>query len=244
MRGSCGVGRVEQTAPPSSSPAASSDAIAARLAEAIHQHRILPGTKLSEDEVGEVYGVSRTVVRASFQRLAHDHLIVLKRNRGAFVAQPSANEAREVFDARQILEPRTARLAAGRATSADIDRLASHIAAEQTALAAGDIGGSLYLSGEFHVEIARLAGQSIICAFVASLVSRSSLIIALYWQRREAICDSHAHDDLLRAIAAGDGAGAESAMAHHLSDLLSSLDLGHPAIPAGSLREALTGQRS
>lgn len=235
---------MEQTAPPSSPSTASSDAIAARLAEAIHQHRVLPGTKLSEDEVGEVYGVSRTVVRAAFQRLAHDHLIVLKRNRGAFVARPSAREAQEVFEARQILEPRTARLAAGRATPADIDRLAGHIAAEQAALAAGDTGRALYLSGGFHVEVARLAGQSIICEFVASLVSRSSLIIALYWQRRQAICDSHAHGDLLHAIAAGDGARAEIAMAHHLSDLLSSLDLGHPAMPAGSLREALTGQRS
>lgn len=71
--------------------------VAARLALAIHEHRLAPGTKLSEDEVGLVYGVSRTVVRAALQRLAHDRLITLRRNRGAFVAQPSIREAREVF---------------------------------------------------------------------------------------------------------------------------------------------------
>lgn len=71
----------------------SSDAIANDLALAIHEHRLPPGSILSEDEVGEVFGVSRTVVRAGLQRLAHDRLVELRRNRGAFVAQPSLREA-------------------------------------------------------------------------------------------------------------------------------------------------------
>ena len=77
-----------------------------RMATAIHEHRLAPGMKLNEDEVGEVYGVSRTVVRAALQKLAHMHLVDLRRNRGAFVAQPTVKEAREVFEARALLEPR------------------------------------------------------------------------------------------------------------------------------------------
>lgn len=215
------------------------ETIAQELALAIHEHRLAPGAKLSEDEVGEVYGVSRTVVRAALQRLAHDRLVELRRNRGAFIAKPSIREAREVFEARALLEPRTAHSAAGRTTDADLDRLRGHIAEEHAALAAGNPGRALYLSGLFHVEIARIADQATIEAFIAQLVARSSLIIALYWQRRAALCESHAHHALLDALARGDGDRAEELMKHHLLDLLSSLDLRNSSSAPRSLREAL-----
>lgn len=218
---------------------ATSEAVAEDLALAIHEHRLPPGTKLSEDEVGEIFGVSRTVIRAAFQKLSHDHLIVLKRNRGAFVAQPTAREAREVFEARALLEPRTARSAAERATPADLAALRRHIDDEHAALHAGDMGRALRLSGLFHIEIARIADQDTICEFITSLISRSSLIISLYWQRRTAICESHAHDALLRALADRDGARAEELMKSHLLDLLSSLDLKSAPEASPSLRAAL-----
>jgi len=213
--------------------------VAARLAEAIHEHRLSPGMKLNEDEVGRIYGVSRTVVRAALQQLAHMRLVSLRRNRGAFVAQPSPREAREVFEARALLEPRLARYAAERAGAADIALLRAHIDEEHKATAAGEPGRALQLSGQFHIEIARIADQSTIAEFVGQLVSRSSLIIALYWQRRAALCESHAHDALLGALAAGDSTLAEDLMRGHLTDLLSSLDLRAQAAPAASLQEAL-----
>ncbi|WP_439648156.1 GntR family transcriptional regulator [Celeribacter halophilus] len=213
--------------------------VAESLAMAIHEHRLSPGMKLSEDEVGEIYGVSRTVVRAALQQLAHDRLVELKRNRGAFVAQPSVKEAREVFEARALLEPRTAKSAAERATSEDIKVLQNHIDEEHEALEAGDTGRALNLSGMFHIEIARIADQTTIADFITQLVSRSSLIIALYWQRRTALCESHAHDALIKALARHDGAAAEELMQHHLLDLLTSLDLrDQPSVPR-SLKEAL-----
>ena len=213
--------------------------VAERLETAIHEHRLTPGMKLNEDEVGEIFGVSRTVVRAALQRLAHLRLVDLKRNRGAFVAQPTVKEAREVFEARALLEPRTARSAAERITPADTRILQRHIDDEHAALHAGDTGRALNLSGRFHIEIARIADQATIADFIAQLVSRSSLIIALYWQRRAALCESHAHDALIKAISSGDGARAEELMQSHLLDLLTSLDLrAHGSAPQ-SLREAL-----
>lgn len=217
----------------------SSATVAARLAEAIHDHRLIPGMKLNEDEVGVIYGVSRTVVRAALQELAHNHLVELRRNRGAYVAQPSVKEAREVFEARALLEPRTARSAAERTTEADIAALRAHIVAEHAALDAGETGRALQLSGQFHVEIARIADQRTIAEIVAQLVARSSLIIALYWQRRTALCESHAHDQLLRALAARDGALAEDLMKSHLLDILTSLDLRDQSSQPRSLEEAL-----
>ncbi len=215
------------------------ESIAGRLARAIHEHRLAPGTKLVEDELGAIFGVSRTTVRAALQELAHERLVTLRRNHGASVAQPSVREAREVFEARALLEPRTARSAAERATKEDISRLQRHIDDEHSALAEGDPGRALRLSGLFHIDIARIADQDTICAFVTQLVSRSSLVIALYWQRRNALCESHAHDALLRALAAGDGALAEDLMKGHLLDLVTSLDLRNAPAAASSLRDAL-----
>lgn len=217
----------------------SETAIVAGLSLAIHEHRLAPGTKLSEDEVGEIYGVSRTVARAALRELAHVRLVTIRPNRGAFVAQPSVREAREVFEARALLEPRTARSAAERASPEGLARLAAGIDAEHAALAAGEPGRALHHSGQFHVEIARMADQETILGFISTLVARSSLIIALYWQRRTALCESHAHHALLAALEARDGERAEELMKGHLLDLISSLDLRAQPSPALSLKEAL-----
>ena len=215
------------------------DEIAAYLEQAIHEHRLPPGSKLGESEIGEIFGVSRTTVRAALQSLAHGRLVEIKRNRGALVAQPTVREAREVFEARALLEPRTARSAAARVTDADIAALKAHIDAEHAAIAAGEDGLALSLSGRFHIEIARIADQDTIAEFIAQLVSRSSLIIALYWQRRAALCESHAHHALLSALTARDGDLAEDLMKSHLLDLVSSLDLRNKSSVPSSLKEAL-----
>lgn len=224
-------------APPLPSAA---DRISAALELAIHEHRLSPGTKLGEDEIGEIYNVSRTVVRAALQSLAHSQLIVLQRNKGAHVAKPSLREAREVFEARELLEPRTARSAAGYATPGDVAILEHHIEEEHAAMAAGEIGQALSLSGRFHIEIARIAGQETVSQFIGTLISRSSLIIALYWRQEAALCESHAHHALVKAIADGDGARAEALMQSHLVDLHSALDLRERHAQTASLRELLS----
>ena len=85
-----------------------------------------------------------------------------------------------------------------------------------------------------------MADQATIEAIISELVARSSLIIALYWQRRAALCESHAHHALLQAFAAGDGTLAEDLMKSHLLDLLTSLDLRERGSVPQSLREALS----
>lgn len=219
--------------------AASAETVATALSLAIHEHRLAPGTKLGEDEIGEIFGVSRTVVRAALQSLGHIQMVEIHRNRGAFVAQPSLREAREVFEARELLEPRTARSAAMLAKPDDVDLLKRHIADEHTALADHDQGRALRLSGQFHIEIARIADQSTIAAFIEALIARSSLIIALYWRRESALCESFAHHALVEAIARGDGKNAEELMRSHLIDLHSALDLRERPAVARSLKDAL-----
>ena len=195
------------------------------LKRAVLSHQLAPGTKLPEDELATIYSVSRTVIRTALQALAHDRLARLEPNRGAFVARPSKDEAREVFEARALIEPRAAALAAERANPADENRLRLHLLEERRAIEEGRDSDAIMLSARFHVAIAEIAQHSILCEFITELVSRSSLIISLYWDRHDTICERHAHHALLDAIVGHQAEKASTLMTSHLVDLLSGLDL-------------------
>ena len=102
-------------------PAMSSERIAEALERAIVEHRLPPGAKLPEDEIGEHYGVGRTVVRGALQRLAHGGLVTLRRHKGASVAEPGLREAREVFEARALVEAVATRSAGVRSSEVSSD---------------------------------------------------------------------------------------------------------------------------
>ena len=218
---------------------ATAEEITAQLTDAVHEHRLKPGAKLREDEVGDVFGVSRTVVRQALRAMEFEGLLKIEKNRGAFVSKPTLNEAREVFQARALLEPSTARAAAERASADDIALLEQHIKQEHEALDRGQSGLALKLSGDFHLEIARIADQQTIEQFLKQLVSRSSLVIALYWKRRNALCESNAHHALVDALRNHDGSSAEDLMKGHLLDIYSQLDLRDHDEGSTSLKEAL-----
>jgi DNA-binding GntR family transcriptional regulator len=213
------------------------------LREAIISRRIAPGTKLPEDELGGIYEVSRTVVRAALQALAQDRLIRLEPNRGAFVAQPSRKEAREVFEARGLIEPKLAAMAACNATPDDVAMLREHLARERTALDSQNDSEAISRSARFHILIAQIADQSVLTDVVADLVSHSSLIIALYWAKRETTCRCDAHGQLVEAIAAADAETAASLMKHHIADLLEGLDLSLSEPSAPKLADMLRSPR-
>lgn len=211
------------------------------IRSAILGHSVTPGMKLPEDELGEIYSVSRTVIRAALQALALDHLVTIEANRGAFVAKPTRLEAREVFEARALLEPKVAAMAAEIAKPADIALLERHMEEEHAAVAAGRDGEAVHLSGQFHVAIAEIASHSIYIDFVRRLCSRSSLIVALYWRRRDAICEHHAHHELVNAIARHKPKDASELMVSHLVDLFSGLDLSEREPAARRLSDILKG---
>ncbi len=202
---------------------------------AILEHRLHPGTKLGEDEIGTIFGASRTIVRAALQSLAHEGIVVIEKNRGAFIASPSLDEAVEVFEARKLIEATLARRAAERATSQDIDDLKHKMSEERAALARGEESTAIRLSGEFHLEIARIANHRTFEDFLRELVARSSLILLLYRRHKAQVCGTDHHVELVNAIAAGDGDHASALMLEHLDEIEAGLDLvedknGPPAL--------------
>jgi DNA-binding GntR family transcriptional regulator len=183
---------------------------------AVMRHRLPPGTKLTEASLCELFRVSRTLVRKALLRLAHDHILELRHNRGAVVASPSPQDTREIFAARRAIEAAIVPLVVGRAGKADLTRLRQHIRDEHAAFRKGDRSKWIRLTGEFHLALAAVAGNGVLRRYLSELVSRCSLIIALYDPPQRAFCDNHEHDGLIAAIAKGDVAGAVRLMDKHL----------------------------
>jgi DNA-binding GntR family transcriptional regulator len=161
-------------------PGLRDESIHLELSRAIVDHRIPPGTALQEDALSTAFGVSRTVIRKVLQKLSHERLVDLAPNKGATVARPSAEEAKEVFDARRLIEKILVERVVAAADDGSIDELGKLVAAEKSAFDTGDKALRLNLSGDFHRQLAKLAGNSVLDDFLNELISRTSLIIALY----------------------------------------------------------------
>jgi DNA-binding GntR family transcriptional regulator len=198
------------------------------VVNAVMSHRLPPGTRLGEADFCDLYDVSRTTVRKALQRLAHDHIIELRPNRGAVVASPSPKEARDVFAARRALEREIVPLVVRRATPASLQAIRSAIEAEEAARQGADRAAWIRLGGEFHLLLAALAGNAVLQRFMAELVSRCSLIIALYENPGAPMCGNHDHHDLLALIEHGDVDKAVDLIEHHLLDIEARLHLDAP----------------
>ena len=79
--------------------------VASVLRERIAAGQLAPGAKLAEEALGEVLGVSRNTLREAFSTLAAEHVVTRIPNRGVFVAQPTADDIREIYRVRRFLEP-------------------------------------------------------------------------------------------------------------------------------------------
>ncbi len=210
------------------------------LLTAILEQRLLPGTKLGEDEIGAIYSASRTLVRSALQQLAHEDIVVIEKNRGAFVASPSLIEAREVFEARRLIEAAIAERAVAVIQASGLQKLHQHLDLEREADAKGDRHASIRLSGEFHRLLADLADHEVYASFLAKLIARSSLIILLYRSAKVHVCGSDHHSEIVAAIEAGDAVRARTLMVHHLHEIEDELDLAATPKPDLSLVEILS----
>src|SRR6516165_7617442 len=83
---------------------ASANEVYEQIWSAIMDHSLPPETRLVETELCEIFGLGRTRLRQVLQKLAHERVVTLMRNRGAMVSKPSVREAREVFHARRVIE--------------------------------------------------------------------------------------------------------------------------------------------
>ncbi len=193
--------------------------------EAVVEHRLPPGAKLTEEQLGAVFGVSRTIVRSALQALAHDHIVTLAPHRGAFVSAPTIQDAHDLFGARKLVEAAIAREVARRVGAEQIASLRALLAEEHAAFHRGDRRTAIRLSGAFHVAVAATCGEGVLTTFLRGLISRSSLVIALYGRSQASACGHDEHVAFLSALEARDGERAAALMGEHLDHIFGDLDL-------------------
>lgn len=190
------------------------------LRHAIIEQALAPGAKLPEDAIGERFGVSRTIVRAALSQLAAEGLVELRRNRGAAVATPKWEEARDTFDVRIGLERLVMSRLAGRLTPEQVRMLKAHVDEEEKARGNNE-QLSIRLATEFHIVLADMTGSPVLARYVSEVSSRCGLILALYSRPHSSECAVNEHHDIIAALVAGDARRASKAMEEHLEAVAS-----------------------
>lgn len=196
-----------------------------RIYQAILEHRLHPGTKLGEDRLATIFSVSRARVREVLARLAHEGIVDLFPQRGAFIAKPTPEQARQVFEMRRLIEPGITRRLINTLTPEKIARLREHQAREADARKRGDKRAVIRLSGEFHTVLAQVAGNAMLEKSVRELATLTCLIIFLYDAPTSATCRDDEHQHIIDAIANRDAVKAEKLMREHLDHVEASLNL-------------------
>jgi DNA-binding GntR family transcriptional regulator len=195
------------------------------LFEAIVDQRLLPGTKLTEMALVEAFGVGRRTVGAALQRLTWEKLVVFFPKRGAYVAAPDADEARQVFAARVAIEAGTTEAVARAADALAIARLRANTEEEHRLRQQGNMREAIHLSGGFHVLMAELSGNRILAEQVRLLVARTSLIVNLFDNHLGLAGWHDHHDELIDQCASGDVEKAVSTMREHIVEIQDALML-------------------
>ncbi|MDM4766205.1 GntR family transcriptional regulator [Pelomonas sp. SE-A7] len=201
------------------------DRIAASIAQAIVERRLMPGTRLAEQKLAEIYGVSRTLVRQALNQLSRDRLVTLTPSRGACVAEPSVEEARQVFELRQMLESSLLTQLCGTITPAQVRLLRNHLKQEREAIRRSDVPGRTRLLADFHVLLARLHGNEVLAELLSDLLSRCSLIALMYQSSHSAAESQAEHEAIVDALEARDRRALLKLLDAHLGNVEANLKL-------------------
>ena len=201
------------------------DEIYERIYAAILEHRLQPGTKLGEERMADIFGVGRARIREVLARLAHEQIVELFPQRGAYVAKPTIEQARDVFEARRLIEPAVLRRLVDTLTPEKVARLRQHNEFEADAHRRNDKRAVIRLSGEFHTLVAELAGNSSLARSMRELCMLTCLTIFLYDAPTAQSCRNDEHQKIVDAVAKKDRARAEKLMLDHLDHIEGSLKL-------------------
>lgn len=205
----------------------------------IAERRLRPGVQLKEGQMAAIFDVSRARIRQALAALEREGLVTIVPNRGAFVCQPSVDEAQDVFFVRRSVERCIVERIGKSISTAEVARLRCHVAHERVANANDVTTDIIKLSGGFHLLMAELSGSDFLFGTMRDLISRTSLITAVYRNTARFNCGPDEHAEIVEAIAAGDVEKASRLMERHLDHVESELDLREVRDMSHDLRAAL-----
>jgi DNA-binding GntR family transcriptional regulator len=205
---------------------AAQPALSRTVSEQVHgfiQHALLsgqlnPGDRLAEGELAAALGVSRTPIREALRQLDSDGLVVVLPHRGTFVRTLDPRRGRQLYEARMLIEPATARVAAARISDDQLEGLRPLLDSALNEAKAGDMGGASIDNEAFHVALFKAAGNDVLLELWSRVWAEWQLFRVCAWRnephRPRAVATEHAA--LYEALAARDEVRAEGIMADHL----------------------------
>lgn len=202
--------------PPAKQPAA--DRVYGHVKKGVLERRYAGGTLLTEGELAEAVGVSRTPVREALLRLEVEGLIRLYPKKGALVLPVSAQEIADVVETRQLVEAHAARKAVP-APPGLIERLEELLAQQKQQALEGDFAAAAVSDRCFHAEIVRSGGNEILSRLYDQLRDRQLRMgVAVMHAHPDRIAKTLAeHEELLAALRAGDAEAAVAVVHRHVS---------------------------
>jgi DNA-binding GntR family transcriptional regulator len=193
------------------------DVVYQRMRERIVDLSFAPGTSLREVALSELFGVSKTPIREAFVRLERDGLVEVAPYRGVKVRAYSAEDVRELFEARGLLETECVRRAAERQDPGLLSALAANVAATEGAVAAGDAEAVARGLDAFDEILFASLGNHLLADVFERLtihLRRIGNMVASPDRSRESVAF---HRTILAAIAEGRGEDGAREMSAHIA---------------------------
>lgn len=186
------------------------------LTERILSGELPPGTRLKDNQVAALFGTSNTPVREALRELAKDGLVEVLPHRGCMVRRLSLAELAEIFEVRIALESLAARLAAGRLTAAQLERLQSLVEEHEAAEAAQEAASTSASARAFHQLLVEASGNQLLAELLRHLDRRIHLARRMYILQVH-LPDRITHRAILEVLRAGNGRRAAALMAEHIA---------------------------
>jgi DNA-binding GntR family transcriptional regulator len=195
------------------------DEIVAALRVDIVNGTLMPGQKLSESRLAEMYGVGRTPVREAIKQLEAEKLVSVERRRGTFVKRLTPRDVMDLLEVRQAIEALAAALCAQRATGAQVAELDAILDRMEPAVRAGDQRTYLACDDELHRAIFESSGNPRLVDHYNLLLNQmqrdvlAKIVSGVEGRMDRSLAE---HKAIIRAISVRDPQGAEAAMRVHV----------------------------
>jgi DNA-binding GntR family transcriptional regulator len=207
--------------------------VANEIIRAIAEGELKPGDRVIEQHLAEQMGISRAPIREALRELEGQGIVVTIDRKGAFVANLTRRDVEELFTLREALEGLAVRLTAGRATQADLDRLAACTAEMKAAAARADVKPFVESDLLFHELICERSGHRRLVRMLNGVrtLQRLFMVMSKYSMLAEdqLAREAEAHQPIIGALAARDAEAAESAIRRHIHEAMTHLSSRLPA---------------
>jgi DNA-binding GntR family transcriptional regulator len=189
-----------------------------RVFDAILDQRIAGGSRFTEESLGQLFNASRSHIRRVLTRLSNEQVVILRPHHRPQIAIVACEQTRQILHARRLTEITLIQLACQQPHPGALKALRELIEKQRQHRARGQHGAAIRLSGEFHLQLANMAGNAPLAHFLGSLVPMTSLAIA---QCEQTAGDHTGHTQaaIVQAMERIDVNAAVQLLTQHLADL-------------------------